>query len=151
MVWWYHHRLGKGWELPPQVRPQPRTALWTLLWTPHLPSTCSVQARPPHLLVIRPHPRDGLTDACDSAPSARSSASVNRLCQLNSWPDTRQPALTSIPPNTLRGQKEPASTSLRSSWLNPNLGEMQAVLMERGEMVKVPNISFPPVPLQDLK
>lgn len=63
-----------------------------------------------------------------------SSASANRLCQLNSWPCTQWTACTSIPPNVLQGQKEPASTSPRSSWLNPNLGEMQAVLMERGEI-----------------
>ncbi|KAF4802725.1 hypothetical protein TURU_022818 [Turdus rufiventris] len=34
---------------------------------------------------------------------------VNRLCQLNSWPPARWTACTSIPPNVLQGQKEPAS------------------------------------------
>lgn len=83
----------------------------------------SVQLRPPHYCVRCPHRCDGLTSTWDSMSLARSSASVNWLCQLNSWP-LCQPAFTSITPNMLQGQGEPLRTSLRSSWLNPNLGEM---------------------------
>lgn len=129
LVWreqrWHHHKVGKEWALLLQVRPQPSTAPWTLFRPPHLsPSLCPAEATPP---------------PCQLSPCpwwlAPRLQPLNRLCQLNSWPCARRTACTSIPPNVLQGQKEPASTSLRSSWLNLNLGEMQAVLMERGEIV----------------
>lgn len=122
---WHHHKVGREWALPLQVHPQLNTAPQTL-WPPHLsPSPCPAEATPPPCQ-LSPCPWWWL------APRLQP---LNRLCQLNSWPCAQRTACTSIPPNVLQGQKEPASTSLRSSWFNPNLGEMQAVLMERGEIV----------------
>lgn len=106
------HRFALNPGLPCGLRPGHPTCIH-----------CSLQLRPARLRVRCPHPRDGLTSTCDSTSLARSSASVNWLCQLNSWPYACWTAFASIPPNMLQGQKEPASTSLRSSWLNPNLGK----------------------------
>lgn len=114
----------QGGQRVPQVPPQPSTASQTLFRLP----TClhhHVQLRPPRLHVSCPHAYDGWL----LVSSRKLVVSAEQLASHDG-----QPAPASLQ-MCCRVKKSLPATSLRSSWLDPNLGEMQAVLMETGEIV----------------
>lgn len=99
VVWrerrWHHHKVGKEFHRFPLNPALPRRPCSGY---PPVSITMSSWGHPASMSAV-PMP----------VMAGSSSPAVNRLCQLNSWPPARWTACTSIPPNVLQGQKEPAS------------------------------------------